>query len=92
MTTQYTKLFDRVVKSKRVSYLLTESRVDTGEGVFTRFGVAIEMEGGEHAVAPDLYGDRPRAEAFVGALAEGQVTPVTLLDIAADRLYAEEFN
>lgn len=92
MKTQYTKLFDRVVKSKRISYLLTESQVDTGEGVFTRYGAAIEAEDGERALAPDLYGDRPRAEAFVGTLAEGQVTPVTLLDIASDRLYAEEFN
>lgn len=92
MNIQYTKLFESKVNSQKVTYLLTESEIDTGEGVFTRYGAAIEMEDGERAVFLDIYGERGRTEVFIHRLWQGLVTPVTLFDIVSDRLYDDEFT
>ena len=90
MSARFTKVCEEQVNSVKVAYYLAEGEVDTGEGVYPRFGAAIETEAGERAAYPDIFGERGAAEAFVRELARGPVTPTTLLDIVSDRLYALE--
>lgn len=92
MVTGNTKLYSKPFEDGVISYYLTESKIATEEGAFTRFGARIEKSGGEHAQALDIFGDRRKASMFIQELADGLVTPVTLLDIVCDRLYAEEFS
>ena len=90
MSPRFTKLFEEEVNSVKVAYFLAECETDTGEGVYPRFGAAIETEAGERATFPDIFANRDAAASFVGELARGHVTPTTLRDIVSDRLYAME--
>lgn len=90
MSARFTKLCESRIGSVKITYSLAECEVDTGEGVFHRYGAAIETGQGERAAYPDIFGEREAAEAFVQELARGLVTPATLFDIVSDRLYAME--
>lgn len=91
MAARQTKLFTQPFENGVISYYLTESEITTDEGSFTRFGAMVEKSDGERAQALDIFGDRQKANSFIHELSDGLVTPVTLLDIVSDRLYAEEF-
>ena len=75
MSARFTKLCESRIGSVKITYSLAECEVDTGEGVFHRYGAAIETGQGERAAYPDIFGEREAAEAFVRELARGLVTP-----------------
>lgn len=91
MAVRNIKLFTQPFGNGEISYYLTESEITTEEGSFTRFGAMVEKSDGERAQALDIFGDRQKANSLIRELSDGLVTPVTLLDVVSDRLYAQEF-
>ena len=92
MKTEYVRLFRGQVLGVGVTYGLTESSVDIEGTEYIRYGAFIERDDGERAEAPDIFADRRSAEVLAETLSRGSVTPVTLMDIASDVLYAKEFG
>lgn len=55
------------------------------QGAAARFGVSVKNEQtGETAEVMDVTGDRQQAVAFFKSVVRGQVTPVTLREVAED--------
>ena len=71
----------------RLSYCLTESPVSDGDSVRSSYSVTVEYishDGKSTATANDLTSLRPVAIRYFGLIADGLVTPLTLLEVAED--------
>lgn len=90
MNKSYIYLGRRQVADMAVDYDLVVSTVEV-EGVeHIRYGIRAASSLGEISEAPDIFGSRPAAMALARLVMDGAVTPVTLMDVASDALFASE--
>lgn len=76
-----TKEISTEIGNFAISYLMTER-----DG---QFGILVRNETtGEAAAAPDISPDREAVESMLALVAEGEVTPTTLMDVIEDYLAA----